>query len=97
MARVLAPDRAPAVTGVRITKTQLLIGYMHAGDWNRALSLANNFRMLGAHRQTIRLAHAARVHPRFYRGIGRDPEADVAAGVAALKLLYPERSSGQGK
>jgi hypothetical protein len=88
MARVLAPDRAPAVTGLRITKTQLLIGYMHAGDWNRALSLANTFRMLGPHRDTIRLAHECRVHPRFYRGLGRDPDAAVAAGIAALRLLY---------
>ena len=72
-----------------LTKTQRLIGYMRAGEWPRALSLANTFRMLGPHRATIQRAHEARVHPRFYRGIGRDPEAAVAAGIAALKELYP--------
>ncbi len=76
----------------RITKTQQLIGHMRAGDWSRALSLASTFRMLGAHRDAIRLAHECRVHPRFYRGLGRDPEQAVAAGIAALKLLYPERN-----
>jgi hypothetical protein len=73
------------------TKTQRLVRLMQAGDWNRALSLANTFRMLGAHRDTIRLAHECRVWPRFYRSLGRDPEAAVAAGIAALQQLYPER------
>src|SRR5450755_1228773 len=71
---------------VRITKTQRLIGYMRAGDWPRALSLANTFRMLGTHRDTIRLAHECRVWPRFYRALGRDTDA---AGIAALQQLYP--------
>jgi hypothetical protein len=74
-----------------ITKTQQLIALMAAGDWPRALSLANTFRMLGVHRDTIRLAHECRVWPRFYRALGRDPEAAVAAGIAALQQLYPER------
>jgi lipopolysaccharide biosynthesis regulator YciM len=77
----------------RITKTQLLIRYMRAEDWQRALSLANTFRMLGTHRDTIRLAHECRVWPKFYRSLGRDPEEAVAAGIAALKLLYPERTT----
>lgn len=72
-----------------ITKTQRLIGFMAAGDWPRALSLANTFRRLGPYRDTIRLAHACRVHPRFYRGLGRDPEAATEAGIAALRKLYP--------
>ena len=70
-----------------ISKTQLLINHMRAGEWSRALSLANGFRWLGPHRDTIRLAHECRVHPNFYRGLGRDPEAAVAAGIAALKQL----------
>jgi hypothetical protein len=78
---------------MRITKTQLLVRYMRAGDWNRALSLANTFQMLGTHRDTIRLAHECRVWPKFYRSLGRDPEKAVAAGIAALKLLYPERTT----
>ena len=73
------------------TKTQRLIGFMQAENWPAALSLANGFRRLGPHRNTIRLAHECRVHPRFYRSLGRDPEAEVAAGIAALKQLYPPR------
>jgi hypothetical protein len=72
-----------------ITKTQRLIELMRADDWDRALSLANKFRILGPHRDTIRFAHECRVWPRFYRSLGRDPEAAVAAGIAALKQLYP--------
>ena len=72
-----------------VTKTRRLIEFMRAGDWPHALSLANTFRHLGPHRDTIRLAHECRVHPRFYRGLGRDPEAATAAGIAALLQLYP--------
>ena len=72
-----------------VTKTERLIEFMRAGDWPHALSLANTFRYLGPHRDTIRLAHECRVHPRFYRGLGRDPEAATAAGIAALLQLYP--------
>ena len=74
---------------MRTTKTEQLVGLMRAGDWPRALSLANTFRMLGQHRDTIRLAHECRVWPAFYRGVGRDPDAAVAAGIAALQQLYP--------
>src|SRR5271154_4148302 len=81
------PDAS--VKTLPITKTQRLINFMRAGDWPRALNLANTFRHLGPHRDTIRLAHECRVHPRFNRGLGRDPEAATAAGIAALKQLYP--------
>jgi hypothetical protein len=74
-----------------ISKTQRLRDLIAAGDWPRALSLASTFRHLGPHRDTIRLAHECRAHPRFYRGLGRDPEAATAAGIAALCQLCPER------
>lgn len=73
------------------TKTAQLIALMRAEDWPRALSLAASFRMLGNHRAVIHRAHAARINPRFYRGLGLDPDALVAAGILALKQLYPER------
>ncbi len=80
-------DREP---GSPVTKTQQLRDLIRRdGDWPRALSLANTFRHLGPYRDTIRLAHECRVHPRFYRGLGRDPEAQVRAGIAALRTLYP--------
>jgi hypothetical protein len=73
------------------TKTSQLIAMMRAGDWAGALSLANTFRMLGAHRETIRLAHECRVRPQFYRQLGRDPDTAVQAGIQALQQLYPPR------
>jgi hypothetical protein len=75
----------------QVTKTQQLINLMRAGDWPRALSLASTFRMLGTHRVTIVRAHECQVWPGFYRGLGKDPTQAVAAGIAALKQLYPER------
>jgi hypothetical protein len=85
-ARTGAGDRE---SGSPVTKTQQLRDLIRDGDWPRALSLANTFRHLGPYRDTIRLAHECRVHPRFYRGLGRDPEAQVMAGIAALRTLYP--------
>jgi hypothetical protein len=73
------------------TKTQRLIAFMRAGQWDKALSLANGFRRLGPHRDAIRLAHQCRVHPRFYQALGRDPQAAIAAGIAALQALYPSK------
>jgi hypothetical protein len=73
------------------TKTKQLIGHMRAGRWDRALSLAATFRRLGEHRATIVRGHEARVHPAFYRQLGLDPEAAIAAAVDALRQLYPER------
>src|ERR1019366_1386119 len=72
-----------------ITKTQRLRKFIAAGDWPRALSLANTFRHLGQYRDTIRLAHECRVHPRFYRGLGRDPEVATPAGIGGLRQLSP--------
>ncbi len=78
---------------MRPTKTQRLIEFMRAGDWPRALSLATSCRRRGPHRDPIRLAHECRAYPRFYRGLGRDPEAATAAGIAALQELYPTNRS----
>jgi hypothetical protein len=68
-----------------------MLAHMRAGRWPEALSIANGFRMLGEHRDTIRLAHECRVWPGFYRQTGRDPAQAVAAGIAALQALYPEQ------
>jgi hypothetical protein len=77
-----------------MTKTDRLIGYMRDGDWPRALSLAATFRMLGPHRATIVRAHQARWHPEFFRALDRDPDEAVAAGIAALRELYPPLPTG---
>lgn len=73
------------------TKTDKLLGMMRDGDWPGALSLAKTFRLLGDQRDTIHRAHDARVHPGFYRQIGKDPDALVSAGIGALQRLYAGR------
>ncbi len=79
-----------------LTKTRQLRDLIAAGDWPRALSLAKTFRHLGPYRDTIRLAHECRVFPRFYQALGRDPDAQVAAGIAALQALYPPDTARDG-
>lgn len=65
---------------------------MAAGDHRAALKLAASWgrRGLGsgAHAEAITAAWAALTNEDFYRSIGKDPAALVAAGVAALKERY---------
>jgi hypothetical protein len=70
------------------TKLAKLQRAMAAGDWPLALRIAARFPRLGAHERAIRTAHEAIAHPRFYRSLGRDPEALIAAGRAALEARY---------
>jgi hypothetical protein len=72
------------------TKLQRLRRCMRAGDWRNALRLAASFPRLGEHHAVIVRAHEAGWHPDFYRAIGRDPDADIAAGIAALRARYPD-------
>jgi hypothetical protein len=58
------------------------------GDWAKALSIAAKFHDLGSHKETITRAHNAIQSPAFYRAIGQDPAALVAAGIAALQQRY---------
>jgi hypothetical protein len=83
---------------LRRTKTEWLREAMGKGDWALALSIANTFqsRIREPHRDTIRLAHECRVHPAFYRAVGRDPELAVEAGIASLRALFDhKREVGQ--
>lgn len=50
--------------------------------------MAAKFADLGEHEQAIRRGHEAMQRPEFQRQIGRDPEAQIAAGIAALKARY---------
>jgi hypothetical protein len=73
-------------------KTDRLLELLRAGEWAKALALANTFRILPpAVLRAIRQAHAARSNPRLYRGMGRNPETLVEAGKAALTSHYGER------
>jgi hypothetical protein len=76
------------MTWVTTTKRARLLALMAAGDWRAALSLAAKFADLGDHEEAIRAGHEAMQRPDFQRQIGRDPEAAVAAGIAALKARY---------
>jgi hypothetical protein len=70
------------MVGPRITKTQRLIGYMRAGDWRRALSLANTFRMLGALTATPSVSRTSAVSIR----------TSIAASAAIRKPPSPPAS-----
>lgn len=76
------------MNGLPPTKLSVLLGFMQAGEWRKALSLAAKFHDLGAHKKQITRAHDALQNPEFYRQIGKDPEALVREGVEALKERY---------
>lgn len=59
-----------------------------AGDWQGALRIAARFQDLGAHSADIKRAHEAGHSPRFYKSLGKDPDALFAAWIAALKARY---------
>ena len=70
------------------TKLSKLKAAAAIGDWAGALRIAAKFPQLGEHKAEIVRAHECLVNPQFYRQLGRDPEACVAAGIAALRLRY---------
>jgi hypothetical protein len=70
------------------TKLAQLRALMAAGDWPGALRMAARFQRLGQHKADIERGWAALQRPEFYRELGRDPEALVAAGIRALQERY---------
>ena len=70
------------------TKLSKLKGAAAEGDWPRALRIAARFPRLGEHKADIVRAHEAIVNPSFYRQLGRDPEACINVGIAALRARY---------
>lgn len=71
-------------------KLDTLRALMAAGKWGRAISLASSWADLGEQRDAIRQAASALLSPSFYEGMGKDPQALAAAGIAALKARYGE-------
>jgi hypothetical protein len=63
-----------------------------AKDWTSAIKFAAKFPRLGEARDAILSAKDALQNPGFYRQLKRDPEAVIAAGVAALIAQYQERA-----
>jgi hypothetical protein len=61
---------------------------MERNEWIEAIRLAARFPSLGDEKEPITRAWAAHTRPEFYRQIGRNPDAEFAAGVDALKRRY---------
>ena len=59
-----------------------------AGDWPGALRIAARFPRLGADKARIERGWEAVARPAFMRQIGKDPDALLADGRAALKSRY---------
>jgi hypothetical protein len=71
-----------------VAKITLLRAAAAAGNWPRALSIAAKFPQLGAQKEAITRAHCAIQNPAFYKQLGQDPAALVAAGIEALRTRY---------
>lgn len=70
------------------TKISILLDFMANEDWRSALRLAVSFARLGEEKQAITRAWQAIQSPAFYREIGKDPDALIAEGIAALRRRY---------
>lgn len=73
------------------TKIEQLRACMAAGDWRAAISIAAKFPRLGAIRGAVLDAQMAFTNPRFAQQIGKNPEALIDAGRAALVAQYAPR------
>ena len=71
------------------TKTEQVRELLRNNREIDALRIAKSFRRLGDHKVTIRRAWDAYANPRFAKSLGRDPDALLATGVAAMRELYP--------
>lgn len=58
------------------------------GDFKTALRIAAKFPQLGEQKVAIERGWMALTRPDFVREIGRKPDDDIAAGVAALAARY---------
>ena len=84
-----AKEADPMTTTAPIeTKLSKLKAAADAGDWPLALRIAARFSDLGEHKAAIKRAHEAHANARFYRSLGKDPEALIADGIAALRARY---------
>lgn len=70
------------------TKLSRLKDAASKGDWTVALRIAARFPQLGDHGPRIKRAHEAITNPRFYRQIGKDPDALINDGILALQERY---------
>jgi hypothetical protein len=61
---------------------------VEAGRFREAIARASKFQDLGDHRDRILSAREAYERPEFQRQLGKNPDALIAAGIAALKERY---------
>lgn len=66
------------------TKSSAIRNAIDAGDWQLALRLAARLPQLGVHGPAIKRAHECYSNAAFYRQLGRDPDALIEAGKAAV-------------
>ena len=70
------------------TKLSKLQKCAAADDWRGAMRIASKFANLGQETKAIMRAWEAYTRPEFQQQLGRDPDALIAAGIAALKRRY---------
>ena len=70
------------------TTSDKLAALLKQKDQHEALALAEKFPRLGDAKDAIRTAHAARVNPRFYKSMGKDPAQLVQNGIDAMLKRY---------
>ena len=80
----LREGQAPA------SKKDQIVRFLKTGQPDKALAMAAKFPDLGEHKDAITKGANALRNPDFYRQIKQDPDALVAAGVAALRARYLE-------
>jgi hypothetical protein len=70
------------------TKLSQVQEMMGCDDWRGAVLMAAKFADLGAQRNAILSAREAYLRPAFQKQIGKDVDALVAAGIAALNERF---------
>jgi hypothetical protein len=70
------------------TQLSKLKQFMANGNYRSALKLAASFGRLGSHKAAIERGWAAITYPAFYVGLGQNPDALVATGLAAIRERY---------
>jgi hypothetical protein len=70
------------------TKISVLRGLIDAGRLDEAVKFAGKFPRLGDEKVVITRAREALIRPEFFRALGRDVDAIVAAGRVAVVRKY---------
>ena len=76
------------IKGNLVSASEELRQLWDAGEYRKALKLAASWPRLGEHADAIRGGWAATSNPNFYAQLGHDPDADYAAGLAAVAARY---------